>query len=1241
MRILQNKNKKIKKIYHISDIHIRLIHRKQEYLTVFENLYKFLETKKDDSGLIVITGDLLHSKLELSPECCDITIDFLRNLCNFFPVILIAGNHDALLNNLSRTDSISSILYHRDISNLYYLKDTDIYQFENIAFYVESLIDKTNRTLMDLNFNIDKSLTKIGLYHGQISGWKNCNGYISESGEKNLADIPKFDYTLLGDIHKYQFMGKNIAYAGSLISQNYGETNSEHGVLIWDLEKNRTDFKIIENPYRYMIINCIKNRKGIIEYNIDNEMYANNLPLPKYAKVKLITNMDDFENRDLLINLKKEFSGCSFLLSQKETENEIVEIDNFLSDDKKIAEEYIGKLDIDPEGKKKILDYIMKEWISSEINNSSYSLISLSFDNLFGYGPDNKFIFPKNSNNVIGIFGDNSIGKSSLIDIITLLLFSKVTRFSHGMTIPKETINFDKNKGSGEIIIKYMNEYYLICKKFSRGKENKINTIQKLFLVSYNNNDDSYKIINELTDEHRKKTDEFIQKIIGNYETFIYTNFFLQQKEKYFKDLSSMEKKKMLYDIFGYSWFEKLEKKMKDEIKKITIEEKTFENVISNKTKQSFQNKIIELQNVITQEKNKKKECDNNLNKLKDKLKQKLLDISFPIVELKEKVSYTIQALQKDLCLMKSRYNNLLKKQEVINNKISKSSFSIVSYNDNEIYKRFSPFFQDKNDFEEWERYKDKYVTDNIENNKKELEILDTKYIKFSGEIKNYSEDYVWKDTYSFHKSLEMTKIKNYKKNFSINDLNENLDIFIRESNIIEKEYNIIKKEEYKEFDHEEYSIRYNKLQKLYNDLNMNKVQSDISINKLNDANTIEFNLKCSSCKKNPYYCQKIEFEKETKELEKKEKTIKRNIEKEKKYFKNFVDINANDILQNINDFVLKQVRLQKQLLDMKSMMDIYVKIIKKIENTIQFLTNITVEKKINSIMDRQKELKDKITNYYEYKENKDIFDVIDKEYKLYEDFDNQKMWESDKKKNDSEISILEKNIYMLENGLIEKENNWTENKKIFNEIQILEKRIKEYEKSQENLVLDKSIVELDLLEKEFENWCDNYKLWRDKKTDLILKTNISKIIDKDGLPFILLTNKMNMIEKNINELIEPFIDTKIKFDIDKKNIDVGNVTQLDGVYSHYDGGMQKFIINLCFKMIFSKYSLIPKSNFFIIDEGISVLDKKHLHEINYLLTFLSTLTTNIFLISHIPQIRDFVDIEITIEKKKYSKLKN
>ena len=321
-------------------------------------------------------------------------------------------------------------------------------------------------------------------------------------------------------------------------------------------------------------------------------------------------------------------------------------------------------------------------------------------------------------------------------------------------------------------------------------------------------------------------------------------------------------------------------------------------------------------------------------------------------------------------------------------------------------------------------------------------------------------------------------------------------------------------------------------------------------------------------------------------------------------------------------------------------MIDIYICICRKIENTIQFLTNKTLEKMINSLTTRQKELKTIIANYYEYMENKSVFSIIDKEYILYEDYENQKIWESDKKKIDSEINIMEKNIYMLENGLNEKEKNWKHNKIIFSEIEKIEKRVKKYEIIYDNLFLDKSIVELDLLKEEYKKWHDNYELWREKKKELLLKTTILKIIDKDGLPFILLTNKMSIIEKNINELIEPFIDTKIKFDIDRKNIDVGNMTQLKGVYSHYDGGMQKFIINLCFKMIFSKYSLIPKSNFFIIDEGISVLDKKHLHDINYLLTFLTTLTTNIFLISHIPQIRDFVNVAITIEKKKYSKLK-
>ena len=681
-------------------------------------------------------------------------------------------------------------------------------------------------------------------------------------------------------------------------------------------------------------------------------------------------------------------------------------------------------------------------------------------------------------------------------------------------------------------------------------------------------------------------------------------------------------------------------KKMKDEIKDLTIEEKLFENSISNKTKDFFQKKINELENVIKDKKVQKIEYDTNLKNYNSKLKKKLLDISFPIKELKANESYTIKALRKDLSLMKKKYENLKVKQNTITNKISEYNIDIVSCEDNELYKKFSPFYQKQNDFTNWCEYKEEYlINGNIDEKKNRLQMLEKEYINSTLKIKNYDENCIWRDKFSYEESLKEIELDIDNINFSIIDLEGNMKIFIKETEKMEKRYSDIMKE-YKEFDHEEYNKNYNSLQKLENDLNMNIVQMDISVEKLNDANNIEFNLKCESCKKNPYYCEKIKFEKEIKALKKKQTLIKKNIQKSEKYFKDYIDLKSNSIMKDINNFVLKQIKLQKELLDIKNMINVLTKMKIKIENTIQYMLNTKMNSRISNIREEQEKLNSDIKNYYVYLDNKNIFDIIDKEYFLYEKLDNQRILESDKKKIDSEINILEKNIFMLENGLAEKEKSWNYNKKVFNEIQKIEVDIDECELRKRNLLLERNVIELDLLENEFQKWYENYNLWKEKKMELLLKTNILKIIDKDGLPFILLTNKMSMIERNINELIEPFINTKIKFDVDKKNIDVGTVTQLDGVYSHYDGGMQKFIINLCFKMIFAKYSLIPKSNFFIIDEGISVLDKKHLHDINYLLSFLSTLTTNIFLISHIPQIRDFVNLTIMIEKKKYSKLK-
>ena len=106
--------------------------------------------------------------------------------------------------------------------------------------------------------HISNNKINIGLFHGGIRGWKNTKGYISDSGDKYIEDFSGMDYVLLGDIHLYQYMSKEKpitkAYSGSLISQNFGETDPNHGMLVWNVEDKTQTFTKIVNPYRYQDI---------------------------------------------------------------------------------------------------------------------------------------------------------------------------------------------------------------------------------------------------------------------------------------------------------------------------------------------------------------------------------------------------------------------------------------------------------------------------------------------------------------------------------------------------------------------------------------------------------------------------------------------------------------------------------------------------------------------------------------------------------------------------------------------------------------------------------------------------------------------------------------------------------------------------------------------------------------------------------------------------------------------------
>jgi len=211
MHILKNTNKKIRYIFQVSDIHIRLTKRHLEYSDVFEKLYKKIKEFKDEC-VLVMCGDLLHNKSDLSPECIDSATNFLKRCSDLIDTIIIAGNHDTTLSNKNRMDSISPIINALDHERLFFLKESGLFQYENILFNNFSIFDDVDKYI---RFGEIPDKCKIStdhyicLYHGAVDNAITDVGYKINNNIISAKLFEGHDIALLGDIHKFQVVENN------------------------------------------------------------------------------------------------------------------------------------------------------------------------------------------------------------------------------------------------------------------------------------------------------------------------------------------------------------------------------------------------------------------------------------------------------------------------------------------------------------------------------------------------------------------------------------------------------------------------------------------------------------------------------------------------------------------------------------------------------------------------------------------------------------------------------------------------------------------------------------------------------------------------------------------------------------------------------------------------------------------------------------------------------------------------
>ena len=567
---------KYDKIIHIADVHIRTYKRHTEYKQVWNNLFKDLIVYTKYNTLVVVAGDIVHNKNEISPELLDVTHYFLKTLAEMFPTIIITGNHDLNLNNPSRLDALTPIV--NQISGtkhpIMLLPKSEVYRLENIDFIHWDIRNRLSDYIHP-KYVESGDRVKAVLWHGPLNGSVTDVGYQLEHGKINIKHFDGADIALLGDIHKRQtFFYKNtiIHYPGSLIQQDQGEHPYHHGFTVWDIPSCEFESFDVKNEYAYVTLEVVK---GVVQNKEILDKSPRHLRLrykhdAKTSNAQLLRITDilkknhTIESIDYASELYEDNTNVygkqevlSILQHKESLEN--VEFQNKLFIDflkKKFPDE------ITPAIEKNIV--AINEEINRTLNREKtkygvhWTPISFEFNNMFSYGEGNVIDFTT-MNGVYGMFGKNARGKSSLVDAMCVALFDECSRAFK----PVDVCNYAKDGYWCKFQFQYNNSIYTIERTYT--KKNNKNKVD--FYVTHPSG-----IVESLNTEERRGTNGVIESYVGTFEDFILTNVSLQGKDSVFIDKGQASRKEILARFIGLVLLDMLFETAKKDIKDVSAE---------------------------------------------------------------------------------------------------------------------------------------------------------------------------------------------------------------------------------------------------------------------------------------------------------------------------------------------------------------------------------------------------------------------------------------------------------------------------------------------------------------------------------------------------------------------------------------------------------------------------------------------------------------------------------------------
>lgn len=595
------------KIAHISDIHIRNLKYHADYKRVFEDLYrKFDEIKPD---IIINTGDTAHTKTQISPEFVEMCSEHMRRASEYAPYHVILGNHDMNLMNLDRQDALTPIVESIGSPRIFLHKKSGLvwsheYDIGKVNLWTFSLADQDNYPLPSnwAKYNND---INIGLFHGSVRDCKTDSNWRMTNTEHDLDIFDGLDYALLGDIHKQQFFhNRKIAYAGSLIQQNFGEDINK-GFLVWDIHGKNS------HSIQSVILN---GSRKFYTIRLDENLQIPDMQIEEGSRVRIsppkqLTLVQQKEIEKSIRRLYKPhdvviLSATNIGIQSANVGKKLVDFDNIrqLAVQERLIRNFFNK-SLDKRILDKIVELNAKHQICIEqsdelTRNVTWKINKIAWSNLFNYGENNVIDFSTISG-LTGIFAPNASGKSNFVDVILESCFDNTTK---GISKNVFLINDKKNIASAIVELTANDQNYLIERTIERIKygSNKSEhtkewgkTTCNFYMV------DEFGSREPLIGTLRPETERNIRQKLGTFDDFMLTSLSAQWNTLDIIACKETDRKKILYRFLDLDIFEQKCLLAKDESKEYVKRLRELEDCGLDEHHENYKKQIDERKNNI------------------------------------------------------------------------------------------------------------------------------------------------------------------------------------------------------------------------------------------------------------------------------------------------------------------------------------------------------------------------------------------------------------------------------------------------------------------------------------------------------------------------------------------------------------------------------------------------------------------------------------------------------------------